>query len=365
MQADQRIAVLIHRHRAVRKVLHGQLSAWGYEVVEQHDASASPTLGLVEASASEAMRSLAHSFPNLPLLGIASVRRPFDVFDAMRHGAWNCVVLQDIHAVRDAVGANRPGPGDVDPLRRTIDRLLASQREPASTPLVTGASNVQDHLASMRALSKGAGDRINNPLTIVKAALENARDVLEELEPNARDTERIEELKAALRDCGPAVERMLAVSQGLRSFALPGNAVLGNVDVARIIREIAPTCEIVCPPATRVFANEAGVREAFTAIVANAVESYSAEADDKPINVTVTVVKPNVEVEVRDRGVGMSETVLGRAFEPFFTHGKGLGALGLGLTLARERIRVMGGEIRLASVVDGGTTVQVRLPCGV
>ena len=179
--------MLVHRQVAVAKVLRNQLGAWGYEVVDRPDASGPPALrlGLVEASAVDELRGFSTSYPALPLVAVASVRRPFDIFDAVRSGAWACVVLQDIHAVRDAVGTNRPQPGDIDPLLRTFERVLDDDEvAPRRAP---PASDLQDHLATVRALTKGMGDRINNPLTIVKSAVEAMRNALADMKPSPAD----------------------------------------------------------------------------------------------------------------------------------------------------------------------------------
>ena len=69
-----------------------------------------------------------------------------------------------------------------------------------------------------------------------------------------------------------------------------------------------------------------------------------------------------VSVAVADSGHGMPQEVMERAFEPFFTtkpEGKGTG---LGLSMAHGFARQSGGDIRLASAPDKGTTVTIYLP---
>jgi CheY-like chemotaxis protein len=70
-----------------------------------------------------------------------------------------------------------------------------------------------------------------------------------------------------------------------------------------------------------------------------------------------------VEIAVQDSGVGMDETTLRRAMEPFFTTkpvGKGTG---LGLAQIYGSARQAGGTVRLESKRGFGTTVRVLLPC--
>jgi signal transduction histidine kinase len=76
-----------------------------------------------------------------------------------------------------------------------------------------------------------------------------------------------------------------------------------------------------------------------------------------------------VEVGVRDTGVGIAAEHQSQVFEPFFRAGRG-GAgdaaaadhLGLGLFLVRSHVKAMGGTVRIESTPDVGTTFFVRLP---
>jgi signal transduction histidine kinase/ActR/RegA family two-component response regulator len=69
-----------------------------------------------------------------------------------------------------------------------------------------------------------------------------------------------------------------------------------------------------------------------------------------------------VAVVVTDSGRGMSDDVLARAFEPFFTtQGPGLAA-GLGLSQVHGLVRQSGGEVRIDSRLGQGTRVTMLLP---
>ena len=66
-------------------------------------------------------------------------------------------------------------------------------------------------------------------------------------------------------------------------------------------------------------------------------------------------------VSVSDTGVGMSETVRRRAFEPFFST-KGETGLGLGLSMVYGVMARHGGDSTIDSEEGRGTTVTLRLP---
>ena len=73
-----------------------------------------------------------------------------------------------------------------------------------------------------------------------------------------------------------------------------------------------------------------------------------------------------VIITVRDFGPGIAADELERVFEPFYQGGESAGGefsgTGLGLTLARELVKLHGGSMHLASRPGAGVTASVTLP---
>jgi signal transduction histidine kinase len=70
-----------------------------------------------------------------------------------------------------------------------------------------------------------------------------------------------------------------------------------------------------------------------------------------------------VEIEFADDGIGMSEDVRRRAFEPFFTTRRNRGGTGLGLHIVYNLVtQRLGGSVRLDSEAGRGTVFLIRLP---
>jgi signal transduction histidine kinase len=70
-------------------------------------------------------------------------------------------------------------------------------------------------------------------------------------------------------------------------------------------------------------------------------------------------------IEVRDQGTGMTPQQLDRIFERFYRaeqSGNTPGA-GLGMSLVKEIIDLLGGRIDIASLPSHGTTVTLWIPC--
>jgi signal transduction histidine kinase len=116
----------------------------------------------------------------------------------------------------------------------------------------------------------------------------------------------------------------------------------------------------VCEPG-QVRADAAAVKRIFANLIANAL-TYTAEGG---------VVRLEVHFEegagvavLRDSGMGFSPTErkkAGRPFQRFDRPGTVTGA-GLGLAIAVELARRMGGAMRLASQPGGGSVMELRLP---
>src|ERR1019366_4952794 len=69
-----------------------------------------------------------------------------------------------------------------------------------------------------------------------------------------------------------------------------------------------------------------------------------------------------VLLAVADTGTGMDAATAERAFEPFFTTKEGGKGTGLGLSMVFSIVQAAGGQVRLQSQVDEGTTLRVYLP---
>ena len=69
-----------------------------------------------------------------------------------------------------------------------------------------------------------------------------------------------------------------------------------------------------------------------------------------------------LEISVVDRGTGMTEDVLRRADDPFFTTKEAGKGMGLGRFIARAVFERLGGGIATTSKPGKGTSVTIRLP---
>ena len=139
-------------------------------------------------------------------------------------------------------------------------------------------------------------------------------------------------------------------------------------DVERLVRQEVARKHLVvqrelAAPRLAVRADPTALQQVLVSLLSNATK-YT--GDGGTITLGADGDGEKVRMRVSDTGIGIRREEIERIFEPFFQADSGTtrqySGVGLGLTIARNLVQNMSGEVTIASEVGQGTTATVVLP---
>jgi PAS domain S-box-containing protein len=260
------------------------------------------------------------------------------------------------------------------PLRDQLGRSIgiAAQLVDVSERVELEAQLLQaQKMEAIGLLASGIAHDFNNTLTAAGgfAAL---------IELNASE----DEVRSDAREIVRAVDRARQLTGKLLAFGRVSESAVRTVDARTVVDGLAPLLRQLIGPETEIVV-ELATNPAYIRIDPGQLEqvliNLSINARDampgggrltlvvrpavgSPIDPRSVELPDRVEIAVSDTGTGVPEEIRGRIFEPFFTtKGHGFGS-GLGLAMVKGCVASAGGEVRVESVIDRGTTFTIRLP---
>ncbi len=101
-------------------------------------------------------------------------------------------------------------------------------------------------------------------------------------------------------------------------------------------------------------------------ILGNLIDNAYEHADGRGVEVSITTNATELVVAVTDLGPGIPSEDVPHLFESFFKTGRSRarerGSIGMGLPIAFENARLLGGAIQVETELDRGTTFALHLP---
>jgi len=239
-----------------------------------------------------------------------------------------------------------------DALRHREQEVLALQEQIAK----------HERLASLVTLAAGAAHELGTPLgtiAVVSRELERYASSLPDGEAVREDAKLI---RSEVERCRLILQRMSAKG------AEPVGEAARPVAVMELLNEALaqfPEAQRACvamdlpdPGVVAVLPAQAAV-QALVALLQNAMD---ANPEGSPIAVKALISGQEIAFSISDRGQGMSEAVLRRIAEPFFTTKEPGRGMGLGTFLVRLFAERLGGGLSFESVQGKGTTAILKLP---
>ncbi len=253
-----------------------------------------------------------------------------------------CAVLKDVTIWRKAVADLSAAKREADEANQQKTDFLARISHEIRTPLnaILGFSQV------MMSESFGAlgNERYRQYARDIHASGEHVVSLVNDLLDLSKIAAGKLELSFASVDLNAIVSSCVAMIQP-------------QANAARVIVRSQLTADL-----PNVVADERSVRQITLNLLSNAAKFT--EAGGQVIAITAVTERGEVAIRITDTGVGMSETEVAQALEPFrqISSARAKGGTGLGLPLTKALVEANRAAFQIASTPKVGTTVEVVFP---
>jgi len=215
-----------------------------------------------------------------------------------------------------------------------------------------------ERLAAVGQLASGIAHEIRNPLGIIKT-------ISQTINQDIKD----EEIKEGLDIIQHEIDRANKVIKGILDFARPNKIQDCKIDLEKLLNELVMV--------TRKFAQQQNVDLRFNILKQNKIQGDPDKLKQAFINIIlngIQAMKDGGKLEItleesdkkwavisfKDEGEGISDELLDKIFNPFFTTKES--GTGLGLSITHSTIEEHNGKIEFNSKLGEGTNVKVYLP---
>lgn len=254
----------------------------------------------------------------------------------------------------------------------------------------------QEKLAALGELVSGVAHEIRNPLNFVNNFSEGSLELYSELSEmlesyrgkmSEDDTALLdditEEMTASLNRVLSNGGRALAIVERMRGLGVVGGEPV-ITELNSLVRDAVQsgissfsaeedgftvgTAFDLDPDVGELSLVETDFGEAMLNLVRNACYAMqlreAAEPDgyEPVLAVSTRVVGDAAEISVRDNGTGIADGILGQIFNPFFSTRDGVSGAGLGLPIAADVARRLGGDLSVDTVHGEYTEFTMSLP---
>jgi len=255
--------------------------------------------------------------------------------------------------------------GEINAWTETLEKRVEEK-----TRQLSGAQDEMlrvERMASIGKLAAVVAHEINNPLAgILTYSKLLKKRLSREAKPDPENISMLDLMESESRRCGEIVKNLMTFARATSMNREPADL---NMVIDRCVRLVQHQLDLknielhveIDKSLPSVRCDIGQIEQVILALVMNAIDALYNGG-----NLTLRSRKgpspDEVQLEVRDDGVGMPPEVLANMFEPFFTtkeHGRGLG---LGLAISRNIVDRHGGHIEVASEPGRGTAFTITLP---
>lgn len=211
-----------------------------------------------------------------------------------------------------------------------------------------------------REFATNAAHELRTPLASIVTAVEMLQTGAKD-DPRARD----DFLELIARESARLTRLTRALLVLARADAGEEVPHRGPIRVAPLLEQVAASLrprpsvdvQVDCSPALTIAGDPDLLEQALSSVASNAVQ----HTENGSVTIRGRAENGSVMIEVADTGSGIPAPDRSRIFDRFYRAGDRDGGFGLGLSIAREAVGALGGEIELESELDVGTTVRIKL----
>ncbi|MFB3915629.1 MAG: sensor histidine kinase [Terriglobales bacterium] len=231
------------------------------------------------------------------------------------------------------------------------------------------------HVQKMASIGKMAAvvaHEVNNPLSgiltyskLIKKWIDHG-DIARSPEKVAEARQCLDLIESESRRCGELVKNLLAFSR-----TAPMNLVWADLNtvIERCVKLVQHPLEMnniqyqleLAADLPPVYCDPAQIEQVILALIMNAIDAMP-RGGNLWLRSRSLPQSRQVELQVRDDGVGIPAELLPKLFEPFLTTKETGKGVGLGLAISRGIIERHSGQIEVESQVGRGTTFHIFLP---
>ncbi|MFL9826636.1 HAMP domain-containing sensor histidine kinase [Rhodoplanes sp. SY1] len=283
-----------------------------------------------------------------------------------------------VEVFRENAIAKRQAENDLRAAKDNAEKALTELRD-AQKSLIDA-----EKLAALGGLVAGVAHEVNNPvgisLTVASSLVRRSEVFAEEIAKGPLRRSRLDDFVAGTRDAaGQLVGNLQRAGELIQSFKQVAvdrsHAELRDFDLREATEQIAASVRPVLRKAQLALVVEVpdgivmdsypgSYGQVLTNLFLNSVSHGFPDGRTGTIEVRARQLGPgHVEIVVADDGVGMTDDVRRRAFDPFFTTRRGRGGTGLGLHIIHSLVtQSLGGRLTLDTALGHGTTFRMVLP---
>ncbi len=269
--------------------------------------------------------------------------------------------------------------------QRVAERTAQLEQSLENLRTMQGQLVESEKMAALGNLVAGVAHEVNTPLGVAMTAASHCREelqTLEQLHQQQQLTERefnqrLYSLKLGLGLVENNLERAASLVRDFKRTAADQSCTERDrfmlddylktlaSSLGPLLRQHQIQLQLALPAGIECDSYPGALAQVITNLATNAARYAFPEPHQQEARLTISasLVDDDIFLQISDNGAGMGEQIRKRAFEPFFTTGRGKGGTGLGLAIVYNLVtQTLGGTISLVSAPHAGSHFDICMP---